>query len=195
MYFCNVYQNTVVNMNEIQDRIFLLLKTKNFTGAEFADKIGVQPSNISHIMSGRNKPSLDLVMKILKKFPEVRSEWLLNGQGTMTKDYGLSSVAAEEKNGKNQGSTKQQKLEFEKLVENSNFSARGEEILIENNLDKIGMSDENKVEIVDKELIDEIRDDFNEKGKKEPHKIYHNKIEKIVVFYEDRTFREYSPEF
>ncbi len=182
-------------MNEIQDRIFLLLKTKNFTGAEFADKIGVQPSNISHIMSGRNKPSLDLVMKILNKFPEVRSEWLLNGQGTMTKDYGLSNVAVEEMNGKNQRNTIQQKLEFEKPVESSNLSARGEEVLNENNLDKIGTSDEKKAEVVDKEQIGEIGERLNVKEKKEPHKIYHKKIEKIVVFYEDRTFREYSPEF
>jgi transcriptional regulator with XRE-family HTH domain len=182
-------------MNEIQDRIFLLLKTKSFTGAEFAVKIGVQPSNISHIMSGRNKPSLDLVMKILRKFPEIRSEWLLNGQGTMTKEYGSQNVAAVEKDGKNQGKIIQQELEFEKPAENNGFASSGGEVFVENSLDEIERGEEKKAEVVDKVLIEEAKEDFREKEKKEPHKIHHKRIEKIVVFYEDRTFREYSPEY
>lgn len=182
-------------MNEIQDRIFLLLKTKNFTGAEFAVKIGVQPSNISHIMSGRNKPSLDLVMKILKKFPEIRSEWLLNGQGTMTKDYGSQNIAEVEKEGKNLGKIIQQKLEFEKTAETAGLAASANDDIEKNSLNEIEIGGEKKAEVVDKVIIEEENDDFHRKEKKEPHKIHNKRIEKIVVFYEDRTFREYSPEF
>lgn len=47
----------------------------------FAEKIGVQRSSISHILSGRNKPSLDFVMKILSSFPDIDLYWLLNGKG------------------------------------------------------------------------------------------------------------------
>src|SRR5690606_6259074 len=47
----------------------------------FAEKIGVQRSSISHILSGRNKPSLDFILKVLHTFPEVDLYWLFNGRG------------------------------------------------------------------------------------------------------------------
>jgi len=53
-----------------------------FSASAFADKIEVQRSSISHILSGRNKPSLDFVMKVLSAFPEVDLYWLLNGKGS-----------------------------------------------------------------------------------------------------------------
>lgn len=52
------------------------------TATAFADKIEVQRSSISHLLSGRNKPSLDFVLKVLDKFKEVELYWLLNGKGT-----------------------------------------------------------------------------------------------------------------
>lgn len=55
------------------------------TASSFADKIGVQRSSISHILSGRNKPSLDFVLKVLAQFPEVELYWLLNGKGSFPK--------------------------------------------------------------------------------------------------------------
>lgn len=54
--------------------------------SSFADKIGVQRSSISHLLSGRNKPSLDFVMKILDIFPDVNLYWVLNGKGNLLKD-------------------------------------------------------------------------------------------------------------
>ncbi|MCB0445401.1 MAG: helix-turn-helix transcriptional regulator, partial [Gelidibacter sp.] len=51
------------------------------TASSFSEKIGVQRSSISHILSGRNKPSLDFVLKILSFYPEVELYWLLNGKG------------------------------------------------------------------------------------------------------------------
>ena len=51
------------------------------SASSFAEKIGVQRSSISHILSGRNKPSLDFILKILSSFPEVELYWLLNGKG------------------------------------------------------------------------------------------------------------------
>jgi transcriptional regulator with XRE-family HTH domain len=50
------------------DRINLLLQAKNITARQFAEEIGIQPSGISHILSGRNNPSLDFVMKVIKEF-------------------------------------------------------------------------------------------------------------------------------
>lgn len=57
----------------------------DLSAASFADKIDVGRSSISHLLSGRNKPSLDFVMKIVKAFPEVELYWLLNGKGTFPK--------------------------------------------------------------------------------------------------------------
>lgn len=193
MYFCKFYSNTVVNMNEIQDRIFLLVKTKNFTSAEFADAIGVQPSNISHIMSGRNKPSLDLVMKILKKFPEVRSEWLINGVGSMTKDYGLANEEDKGKSEKKTINTTQQALLFDPVSESTSSKMHIEE---EKGKIEVAVKTETENKISENPLITEKLPEnyYQERKKIDPHKNTFKKIEKIVVFYEDRTFREYSPD-
>jgi transcriptional regulator with XRE-family HTH domain len=52
----------------------------------FADKIGVQRSSLSHLLSGRNKPSLDFILKILDEFPDVDLYWILNGKGSFPKN-------------------------------------------------------------------------------------------------------------
>lgn len=64
---------------EIHERIQLIIKTNNHTASSFADLVGVQRSSISHIMSGRNKPSLDFLEKTLKAFPKVDADWLITG--------------------------------------------------------------------------------------------------------------------
>ena len=68
------------------DRILSLIKYFNLSPSDFAEEIGVQRSSISHLISGRNKPSLEFIQKILSRFPEVNTEWLLNGFGEMLKD-------------------------------------------------------------------------------------------------------------
>ena len=55
------------------------------SAAAFADKINVQRSSISHLLSGRNKPSLDFVLKVLEEFKDVELYWLLNGKGSFPK--------------------------------------------------------------------------------------------------------------
>jgi transcriptional regulator with XRE-family HTH domain len=68
----------------IQERLQLILKMHNLTPSAFADQIGVQRSNVSHVISGRNKPSLDFLEKILKTYPRVNANWLVTG--VMPKD-------------------------------------------------------------------------------------------------------------
>lgn len=65
------------------NRINLLLKAKNITARQFAEEIGIQPSGMSHIMSGRNNPSLDFVSKVIRRYPEIDANWLLLGKGEM----------------------------------------------------------------------------------------------------------------
>ncbi len=72
----------MINSNEFSKRLQKVIDFHNLSASAFADKIGVQRSNISHILSGRNKPSLDFVMKIIKEFEDVELYWLINGKGT-----------------------------------------------------------------------------------------------------------------
>ena len=71
----------MVNSDEFIKRLERILKYYNLSASAFADKIGVQRSSISHLLTGRNKPSLELVLKIVKNYPEVNLYWLLNGKG------------------------------------------------------------------------------------------------------------------
>lgn len=75
----------------MKDRILQLLEEKAMTLAAFADEIGVERSTMSHIKSGRSNPSLDVALKILERFPEVSTDWLILGKGSMfgqiTKPY------------------------------------------------------------------------------------------------------------
>ena len=69
----------------ISERILQFMKAKDIGSGILADRIGVQRSSISHILSGRNKPSYDFLQKFLEAFPDVNAEWLLTGNGNMLK--------------------------------------------------------------------------------------------------------------
>ena len=70
--------------DEMKDRIAHIIRAKNLTAAEFALRLGIQPSNISHLLSGRNNPSLDFVRKLKEPFPEYNLDWIIFGMGPMT---------------------------------------------------------------------------------------------------------------
>lgn len=70
----------------MKDRIFELIESKGYTPTYFADEIDVERATISHIKSGRSKPSLTLVQNILERFPEVNPDWLISGHGTMYRE-------------------------------------------------------------------------------------------------------------
>jgi len=63
---------------DLSEKIKLILSRKNISPSIFADEIGVQRSSISHILAGRNKPSLDIVQKIVRRFPELGLNWILD---------------------------------------------------------------------------------------------------------------------
>ena len=71
----------------IIDRLKLILERVNLTPGNFADKIGVAPATISHILSGRNKyPSAEVMLRLHETFPDIDLNWLLTGEGTLVKD-------------------------------------------------------------------------------------------------------------
>ena len=71
----------MINSVDFTERLQKIIDFYGETASSFAEKIGVQRSSISHILSGRNKPSLDFVMKVLHSYPEVELYWLMNGKG------------------------------------------------------------------------------------------------------------------
>ena len=71
----------MINSDNFIKRLQKIMDYYGESASSFAEKIGVQRSSISHILSGRNKPSLDFVLKVLHSFPEVELYWLLNGKG------------------------------------------------------------------------------------------------------------------
>ena len=90
----------MLNIMAIIERIEEIRSNHQLSAAAFASKIGVQRSAMSHILSGRNKPSLEFLMKIYEAFDEVALEWLILGTPTQTdqtnKSYLFDSIKIED---------------------------------------------------------------------------------------------------
>jgi len=136
----------------METRINKLINTENLSPTKFADIIGVQRSAISHILSGRNKPSFDLMQKILTKFPRVSSEWLLMGRGDM----------------------------YKTMVQQRLFDVDDKHV--ENN-SEVKQATVNHVNTVTQVLPKEPENRIND-----------STIERIIIFYKDKSFKEYFPE-
>ncbi|MCF8230667.1 MAG: helix-turn-helix domain-containing protein [Bacteroidales bacterium] len=166
------------------DRLEHLLQTKNLSASQLADETGIQRSIMSHVMNGRNKASLDFVLRILKRFKDINPDWLLLGRGSMIRDNDLfnqeqseamESVKKENQELKQQNEQLQQtiqKLHREK-EEIANTPAREVSSPAGDNSSEIGATDE----------------DPPEYGyRRTPSKA----IQTIVALYNDGTFREYQ---
>ncbi|MDA7810214.1 helix-turn-helix transcriptional regulator [Flavobacteriaceae bacterium] len=66
-------------MEKFTNRLLKILESKNLSASQFAEKIGVQRSSVSHVLSGRNKPSLDFIIKITTVFSDISLDWLIKG--------------------------------------------------------------------------------------------------------------------
>lgn len=71
-------------MELIKDRLSHIIRAKNLTATQFAEMMQIQPSNVSHLLSGRNKPSLDFLIKLKEIFPEYNYEWIILGKKPIT---------------------------------------------------------------------------------------------------------------
>lgn len=65
---------------ELIERIQVIMKVNQLTAAQLAEEIGVQRSNVSHVLSGRNKPSFEFLNKLLMRYPKVNAHWLITGK-------------------------------------------------------------------------------------------------------------------
>ncbi len=107
----------------MKDRILEIIKYYNLSSSQFANEIGIQRSAISHILSGRNKPSLDLILKILNKFSEINTDWLILGNGEMIKNRDESNIPV-----KNDGFDDIESGLFKKVEEKEDYDISAEEL-------------------------------------------------------------------
>jgi len=146
------------------ERINKILSYYNLTSSQFANEIGVQRSAMSHILSGRNNPSLDFILKILNRFPEISTDWLLMGTGEMIN---------------NTNKDKQDDL----------FSNDDDSYSKENRLE----SEQPQEYLVKNKDIEENNAESLNKKSPESHETEDYTIEKIVFFYSNGKFKEYNP--
>ena len=97
----------------IQDRVKLIIKANNESSSSFADKIDIKRSNLSHVLSGRNKPSLDFLAKIIDNYPKVNASWLITGT---TRDGDFQESDSTETRDKQAEEIKSINNEVEKVV-------------------------------------------------------------------------------
>jgi transcriptional regulator with XRE-family HTH domain len=88
----DLFTFVIVNYFPMKERLLEFLRSENKSSAQLAEEIGVQPSGISHILSGRNNPSLDFVLKMLEKYRFLSTDWLLFGRGSMYKDSKMQTL-------------------------------------------------------------------------------------------------------
>lgn len=148
----------------MKSRLSELLKYYHLSSAQFADNIGVQRSSISHILSGRNKPSYDFLLKILDKYPEISAEWLLTGTGSMLKSNNYANII----------NNQSESVDEPELFENESSQNIEKQGYNYENTDNNNLK--NKVEKADK----------NVKDLKEV--TYVNKVKKVIFVYADNTF-------
>ncbi|MDD2287707.1 MAG: helix-turn-helix transcriptional regulator [Bacteroidales bacterium] len=144
----------------IQERILLLMKAQGMTPTQFADEIGIQRSSISHILSGRNNPSLDVILKILGRFKEIDSNWLILGKGNLLKERDLDNSP-------------------------TLFNLDEDEEIIDKNLKEINLKEEEKEKEIKTNNI-EIQENIiaiqNTNSQRS--------ISKIIILYNDNSYEE-----
>ena len=74
-------------------RFQTILDLENLSPAQLADRLGVQRSGISHILSGRNRPSFELLQRVVQSFPEISAEWLITGNGKPLKEQNQAAAS------------------------------------------------------------------------------------------------------
>jgi len=144
----------------MKDRIIQLMTNESISASRLADQIQIQRSAISHILSGRNNPSLDFIQKILKVFPHISSDWLVLGKGA----YKTSNESPQT------SPTLSSNIQ-DNFLFNSNKNLSSNYI---------------KPKDVPKPIKEKIIEKANPKVNKS--------VERVIVFYSDKTFVEYSPE-
>lgn len=97
-------------------RLQQFLEVEKLSPARLADSLGIQRSGISHLLSGRNKPSYEFINNFLSRYPQIDAAWLITGKGKMYKDE-FTPYSGEELN-----------FHQEQEVESTSFSIESDDI-------------------------------------------------------------------
>lgn len=162
----------MVNIEDFIKRLEIILDYYNLSASSFADKIGVQRSSLSHLLSGRNKPSLDLILKIVNEFPDVDLYWILNGKGDFPRSESIENNKENEVAPPLLSSIEKKESNNNSILSSDLFSMQ------ESNTEK------NRVFETSEEKISNMRFLSNQESTIE--------IDRIVFFYKDGTFKEYK---
>jgi len=192
-------------MNE-KIRIEKVMQSESMTSGQFAQEIGIQNSTLSHILNNRNNPSLDVMKKILNRFPNINSEWLILGQGPMSRQETHSQMPTlfgfdEEKNSISD-------TYVEKNIDNINSDFSSVEKNEEKLVSKISyvQGSQKNVAIKSSERFPVESDEINKAisgqliNKQEDKvaisdntsRIVDKKVTKIILYYSDNTFQEFD---
>jgi transcriptional regulator with XRE-family HTH domain len=196
-------------MND-KERIIRIMNEENMNAAQFSESIGIQRAAISHILAGRNNPSLDVIKKILNRFSTISPDWLLSGEGPMRRNIQNSDNSTHRAVVAGTGTTTDYDLFSQpdsrqvskpetRPTETSSTPQRTNTASIQKKSPhpadirtKIHSMDE-------KQQGEEVNDTINEPKeiikeaviyKERPHKT----IEKLLIFYTDNTFETFIPE-
>ena len=74
-----------MNKKNILKRIKKIIEENNLSNSEFAEKIGIPKSSVTHLLSERNNPSLDIIIKISEAFENISTDYLIFGQENQVK--------------------------------------------------------------------------------------------------------------
>ncbi len=171
----------------MKERLLTLMTTEHLSARKLAVELGVQPSAISHILSGRNKPSYDFIIKLITVFPKYHPEWLLLGIGPMIKTETNDIVVTE---------VLPSQPELPMNVAAGDDSVVGQEqpatSTIANAVDEFvdGIEHEkpaglSSVQCVTKDSVDECCENV-----KPPRG---ERVSKVMLFFDDNTFELYNP--
>ena len=166
------------------ERLELLLRTKNLSASQLADETGIQRSIMSHVMNGRNKASLDFIMRVLNKYKDVNPDWLLFGKGPMIRDNTLFDQSQAEES----ESLKKENRELKDQINQLNKK------IYELNEEKNSQAEQDTTDKENKAAPHRSSDSKNiiaDSDNKVPHASANAEIETIVILLKDGTFREY----
>lgn len=101
---------------DLIERFRYIMKLNKLTASAFADAIGVQASSVSHILSGRNKPSLEFIQKVLRCYPKIDASWLINGTTSQVGEKKISVEKVKEELNEVQQIKEENKVEYQKAT-------------------------------------------------------------------------------
>lgn len=166
----------------INDKIKQILIDKNYSPSYFADEIGVQRSSISHILSGRNRPSFDIIQKIIRRFPELGYEWIMEEDG-----QSASATSAV-------GSSSRYVQPVRTSSPTDQYNAVG--TTHRSSAALPGTARSPRHEIAPVAPVDEVADSATQwvqpTAPVQPDAAT-KKVERILIFYTDGSFKEYTP--